>query len=178
MADRRELAAEVFRQGDSCKAAALCLFVEFIDRCCREYSLILICAEFGHNLPGAFTKADTTEIEAVGTPPTSANWQRKHSASARRSNHRVEGAEAFLNQKLKPSARRVCYGCYFYDRARRNAGDQRELAAEAFRPHVKDGQPARYRPPAKYTVKFREIRYGQLQDRPFRSRKRGYVRHS
>ena len=65
MADRRELAAEVFRQGDSCKAAALCLFVEFIDHCCREYSLILICAEFGHNLPGAFAKAVIFAIERI-----------------------------------------------------------------------------------------------------------------
>ena len=94
MADRRELAAEAFRQGDSCKAAALCLFMEFIDRCCREYSLILICAEFGHNLPGAFTKADTTEIEAVGTPPTSANWQRKHSAANKERGHYDESCTA------------------------------------------------------------------------------------
>ena len=31
-------------------------------------------------LPGAFAKAVIFTTEAVGTPPTNANWQRKHSA--------------------------------------------------------------------------------------------------
>ena len=44
--------------------------------------------KYSYNLPGAFAHVVTIAIEAVGTPPTNANWQRKHSASAHRSNHR------------------------------------------------------------------------------------------
>ena len=52
-----------------------------------------------HSLSGAFAMAVIFAIERVGTRATIANWQRKHYASARRSNHRKARCRSLTNQK-------------------------------------------------------------------------------